>query len=149
MTEDEKIWVLKRTGREKTVDERIVAKDILRFFSDPKNILGGIIYFGKRFTTSQDLPIYANHPRYSYGRSNLQYEKEHPTFYPLLIHSIHRFLLFCFDNHQDAWLHDCANAVAHSTPRSRRPGLGFDNRLAFRPHSRQTNGQGLRAKMSK
>lgn len=47
LTEDERSWVLARTGRDKEMAQQVVAKDILRFFSDIKNILGGVIYFGK------------------------------------------------------------------------------------------------------
>lgn len=46
LTEDERSWIMARTGTDKEMARKIVAKDILRFFSDIKNILGGIIYFG-------------------------------------------------------------------------------------------------------
>ena len=46
LTEEERSRVLVRTGQDIKTTERIVAKDLVRFFSDPKNILGGIIYFG-------------------------------------------------------------------------------------------------------
>lgn len=54
LTEDERNWVLTRTGRDQESPEKIVAKDILRFFSHAKNVLGAIMYFGKRIGTSQD-----------------------------------------------------------------------------------------------
>ena len=47
LSEDERAWVLERTGRGKKVDERITGKNLLHFFSQPKHIIGGIIYFGK------------------------------------------------------------------------------------------------------
>ena len=50
LTEDERGWVITRTGRDKEGIQKIGAKDILRFFSDFKNILAGIVYFGKTST---------------------------------------------------------------------------------------------------
>ena len=72
LTEDERSWVLVRTGRDKT-SERITLQHILRFFSDVKNVLGGIIYFGRHSHNRQQLPEYANNYCPSYGCANLQY----------------------------------------------------------------------------
>lgn len=47
LTEDERTWVLTRTGRDKEIPQKIVPRDIFLFFTDAKNILGGIFYFGK------------------------------------------------------------------------------------------------------
>ena len=47
LKEDERRWVIAKTGKDKEMFRNIVAKDLSRFFSDPKNLFGGIIYFGK------------------------------------------------------------------------------------------------------
>lgn len=71
LTEDERSWVMARTGRDKEMAPKIVAKDILRFFSDIKNILGGVIYFGKCSKVSNASLIHADYSRCSHGRANL------------------------------------------------------------------------------
>lgn len=50
LTEEERRWVISRTGRDKESAQKIVAADLIRFFSDFKNILAGIIYFGKHIS---------------------------------------------------------------------------------------------------
>ena len=47
LTEEERNWVIVRTGREKDFVQHIEMGDILHFFAQPKNILGGLMYFGK------------------------------------------------------------------------------------------------------
>lgn len=49
LTEDERSWVIARTGRDTEPARNITTKDILRFFRKPKNLFGGIIYFSKHF----------------------------------------------------------------------------------------------------
>ena len=132
LTVEERIWVLARTRRNKEPAHKVVAKDILHFFSDPKNILGGIIYFGKRIRTLQDLDQHADLSQPSHGCANLRYD---PIFkhLRLIIHfltrSTHRFRLFCSNNHQNAWLLDRANPTAYRTTCRCRLGAGPDYRL--------------------
>ncbi|MCJ1357985.1 MAG: hypothetical protein MMC33_007982 [Icmadophila ericetorum] len=45
LTEEERNWVIVRTGREKDFVQHIEMGDILHFFAQPKNILGGLMYF--------------------------------------------------------------------------------------------------------
>ena len=61
LTEDERTWVIARTGRDQEPPRKIVAQDILHFFSDLRNVLGGIIYFGKRMNTLHDQSNDADH----------------------------------------------------------------------------------------
>ncbi|MCJ1380519.1 hypothetical protein MMC17_003627 [Xylographa soralifera] len=53
LTENERNVVLARTSKSGSLLEKITAKDIVHFFSDFKNILGGVIYF------SMIVPIYS------------------------------------------------------------------------------------------
>lgn len=71
LTEAEKSWVMARTGRGKELDQKVAAKDILVFFSDIKNILGGIIYFGKRSKVFNASLLHADHTRCSYCGAHL------------------------------------------------------------------------------
>ncbi|KAL8787402.1 MAG: hypothetical protein Q9195_007777 [Heterodermia aff. obscurata] len=45
LTAEERAWVVARTGRDKEPPKKIVLQDVLHFFSQLRNILGGIIYF--------------------------------------------------------------------------------------------------------
>ena len=70
LTEDERTWVVARTGRDQEPPRKIIAQDVLHFFSDFKHIFGGIIFFGKYFNI---LPLdNADHCQRSHCRPNLQ-----------------------------------------------------------------------------
>ena len=70
LTEDERTWVVARTGRDQEPPGKIVAQDILHFFSELKHILGGIIYFGELLNIL--LLDNADRCQRSHCRSNLQ-----------------------------------------------------------------------------
>ncbi|KAL8845778.1 MAG: hypothetical protein Q9221_009083 [Calogaya cf. arnoldii] len=53
LTEDEREWVVTRTGIDEKPDEAITGRKMLHFFADVKNILAGVMYF------SIVIPIYA------------------------------------------------------------------------------------------
>jgi len=52
LTEEERAFVIARSGADKEGVRPITMKDVLLFFGDPKNLLAGIIYF------SIVIPIY-------------------------------------------------------------------------------------------
>lgn len=60
LTEDERSWVIARTGRGTEPPPKIEAKDILQFFSDFKNVCAGVIYFGKTGQSPRLWPVDAN-----------------------------------------------------------------------------------------
>lgn len=71
LTEVERSWIMARSGTDKEMARKIVAKDLVRFFSDIKNLLGGIIYFGKCINASNANLIHADDSRRSHGHTNL------------------------------------------------------------------------------
>lgn len=65
LTEEEKAFVIARSGADKKGVRPITMKDVLLFFGDPKNLLAGIIYF------SIVIPIYGTaSPLTSYPNSS-------------------------------------------------------------------------------
>ena len=54
LTQDERAFVIARAkaGMDKRQAQPITPHNILRFFSDPKNLLGGIMYFGESYESS-------------------------------------------------------------------------------------------------
>ena len=55
LTEEERKWVIARTLQDKEAPAKITVKDILRFFSVPRNILGGIMFFCEKINPSNFL----------------------------------------------------------------------------------------------
>ena len=51
LTEEERSWVITRTGRNGDAPPKVVVKDILQFFGRFRNVLGGVLYFGKPHIT--------------------------------------------------------------------------------------------------
>lgn len=47
LTEEERDWVMTRTRSEERLEQSVNGKAIIRFFSDGRNILAGIMYFCK------------------------------------------------------------------------------------------------------
>lgn len=45
LTEDERAWLATKTGRDGAPTPPVTPRDLVTFFSDPKNVLGGIMYF--------------------------------------------------------------------------------------------------------
>ena len=51
LTEEERAFVIARAGTNQGQAQEITVRKVLRFFTDFKNILGGIMYFSKYLTT--------------------------------------------------------------------------------------------------
>ena len=57
LTEDEKRFLIERNNKTSLAMavDKVKLADVVRFFKDVRNILGGIIYFGMSFTESETL----------------------------------------------------------------------------------------------
>jgi len=47
LSEEERSFVMARSGSKETNSQSIIIRDILLFFADPKNIIAGLLYFGE------------------------------------------------------------------------------------------------------
>lgn len=47
LTEEERQFIIARSGADETQTQPITFRSIFTFFEDPKNIFGGLLYFGK------------------------------------------------------------------------------------------------------
>lgn len=52
LTENERRFVLAKTGEHETADEKITGRDLVEFFKEPTNYLGALMYFCKSPTAS-------------------------------------------------------------------------------------------------
>ena len=50
LNEDERSFIMARSGSNEVDSQPITFRDVVFFFEDPKNILGGLMYFGKLST---------------------------------------------------------------------------------------------------